>query len=235
MNFSMRRVNAIFQKDFKDVSRNSAVSISALMPLVLAAIYGRFGDLSIDLHYLVINMAMVVVGLFVQCSLIAEEKEKNTLRGLMLSPASTMEILGGKSLLSFLATIIVIIACAFFTGYRPENTFIILFAIILSSFFYIGLGTVLGLFAKSVMESSVLAMPFMVIFGIGGMFSSFADKYPLLKVLDYTPNAQLIEIAVAVENGGGFGDIWLSLGIITAWIIVVFGLAAFVFKKRKMD
>lgn len=107
MNISMRRVNAILQKDFKDISRNSAVSISALMPLILAFIYGRMGDITIEAHYMVINLTLVVVGSFLQCSLIAEEKEKNTLRGLMLSPASTLEILGGKSLLSFIATIIV--------------------------------------------------------------------------------------------------------------------------------
>ena len=43
MNFSMRRVNAIFQKDFKDISRNSAVSVTALMPLILAFVYGKDG------------------------------------------------------------------------------------------------------------------------------------------------------------------------------------------------
>lgn len=235
MNFSMRRVNAIFQKDFKDVSRNYAVSMSALMPLILAFIYGRFGDISIEAHYMVINLTFVVVGTFLQCCLIAEEKEKNTLRGLMLSPASTMEILSGKSLLSFISTIAIIVVSAYLTGYQPENTLVILFVILLSSFFYIGLGTVLGLFTKSVMEASVIAMPFMFIFGFSSMVIVFADKYPILKVLNYTPNEQLIKIAVAVENGGALGEIWFSVGIIALWVVGIFGLAAFVFTKRKMD
>lgn len=235
MNFSMRRVNAIFQKDFKDVSRNYAVSMSALMPLILAFIYGRFGDISIEAHYMVINLTFVVVGTFLQCCLIAEEKEKNTLRGLMLSPASTMEILSGKSLLSFISTIAIIVVSAYLTGYQPENTLVILFVILLSSFFYIGLGTVLGLFTKSVMEASVIAMPFMFIFGFSSMVIVFADKYPILKVLNYTPNEQLIKIAVAVENGGALGEIWFSVGIIALWVVGIFGLAAFVFTKRKRD
>ena len=46
---------------------------------------GKMGDdIAIEAHYMVINFTMVIVGSFVQCSLIAEEKEKNTLRGLML-------------------------------------------------------------------------------------------------------------------------------------------------------
>lgn len=235
MNISMRRVNAILQKDFKDISRNSAVSVSALMPLILAFIYGRMGDITIEAHYMVINLTLVVVGSFLQCSLIAEEKEKNTLRGLMLSPASTLEILGGKSLLSFIATMIVAGIGIYLTGYQPENFFIIVVAILLSTFFFIGLGTLLGLFSKSVMEASVIAMPFMFIFGFGTMLTMFADKYPILKVMDYTPNVQLVKIALKVESGNGLGEIWSHLGIIMIWVIGIFALTAIVFKKRKMD
>ena len=236
MNFSMGRANAIFQKDFKDISRNSAVSVSALMPLIIAFVMGKMGDdIAIDGHYMIINIAMVVVGTFVQCCLIAEEKEKNTLRGLMLSPASTLEILGGKSLLTLIATMVIVVIGAFFSGYRPEHILVIAIAILFSSFFFIGLGTLLGLLAKSVMEASVLIMPFMFIFGFGSMFTMFVDKYPILKVMDYTPNMQLMKIAVKVEGGVGFGEVWLNFGIIALWIIAVYVLAVVVFRKRKMD
>lgn len=235
MNFSMRRVNSIFQKDFKDVSRNGAVLVTVLMPLMLAFFYGRLGDISVEAHYLIINLAMVTVGSFVQCSLIAEEKEKNTLRGLMLSPASTLEILGGKSLLSFIATMIIVGISVYLTGYQPESFFVIVVAIILSSFFFIGLGTLLGLFSKSVMEASVISLPFMFIFGFGSMLTMFVDKYPILKVMNYLPNTQLVHIASKVESGTGLSELWLHFGIITLWVIAIYALCAFVFKKRKMD
>ncbi|MEK5037042.1 ABC transporter permease [Sporosarcina sp. FSL K6-3457] len=235
MTFSMKRVNAILQKDFKDISRNSAVSITALMPLILAFFFGKMGDVSLEVHYMVINFSMITVGSFVQCSLIAEEKEKNTLRGLMLSPASTVEILGGKSLLSLIATMIIVVIGAFFTGYQPEHIVVIAIAILFSSFFFIGLGTLLGLLAKSVMEASVIILPFMFVFGFGSMFTMFADKYPILKVIDYTPNMQLMDIAVKIESGVGLGGVWLNFGIIALWIIAVYALTVVVFKKRKMD
>lgn len=235
MNISLRRVNAILQKDIKDVSRNSAVSISALMPLILAFIYGRMGDISINEHYMVINLTLVTVGTFLQCSLIAEEKEKNTLRGLMLSPASTLEIIGGKSLLSLIATMILVAISIYLTGYQPDNLFVVLIAIILSSFFFIGLGTLLGLFSKSVMEASVIALPFMFIFGFGSILTMFADKYPIFKVAEYLPNTQLVELAAKVEAGSGLGGVWTNLGIIALWVAAIYVLTAFIYKKRKMD
>ena len=105
----------------------------------------------------------------------------------------------------------------------------------LSSFFFIGLGTLLGLLAKSVMEASVIILPFMLIFGFGSMFTMFADKYPILKVMDYTPNMQLMDIAVKVENGAGLVDLWSHFGIIAVWVVLIFILATVFFNKRMKD
>ena len=235
MTISWKRVNAIFQKDFKDFSRNMAVSIVIFLPLILAAVYGRMGLDSIQVHFLNINMTFAMVGTYVQCCLIAEEKEKNTLRGLMLSPASTLEILGGKSLLSFVLTIVVAFLCAFLSEYRPANIVIVAIAIIISAIFFIGLGTLLGLIAKSVMESSVIVLPVIVIFTMGSYVTVWAEKYPLLQVVEYLPNIQLIELATKIEEGAGFGAIFSNLAVMVVWVVVVYILTAIVYKKRMVD
>lgn len=121
MTFSWKRVNAIFVKDYKDFSRNMAVSIIIFFPPVLAALYSRMGTSSIESIYMIFNMGFAMVAAFVQSCLIAEEKEKNTLRGLMLSPATTTEILSGKSLLSFLLTLFSIVLSAIFLNIFPRT------------------------------------------------------------------------------------------------------------------
>lgn len=235
MTFSWKRVNAIFQKDFKDFSRNIAVSIVIFFPIILAAIYGRMGLDSIQAHFMNINMTFAMVGTYVQCCLIAEEKEKNTLRGLMLSPASTLEILGGKSLLSFVLTIVVAFFCAYLSEYRPANIAMVSAAIIISAIFFIGLGTLLGLIAKSVMESSVIVLPVIVIFTMGSYVTVWAEKYPVLQVAEYLPNIQLIDLATKVEQGAGLGDVFSNLAVIMIWAVVVYILTAVVYKKRMVD
>lgn len=49
-------------------------------------------------------MAYTMVGLFVQAIITAEEKEKQTLRVLMLSPATGAEVLIGKGVMTFTLT-----------------------------------------------------------------------------------------------------------------------------------
>ena len=232
---SLKRVNAIFQKDFKDFSRNYAVSIVIFIPILLGAIYGRMGVDSIETHFMLINMTFSMVAAFVQCCLIAEEKEKNTLRGLMLSPANTAEILGGKSLLTFLFTMIVVFFTAYLAEYKPANVAIIAVAVVLSSLFYIALGTLLGLYSKSVMEASVIVMPVIIVFSLGSFVTSFAEKYPILQVAIYLPNIQLVELATKVEAGAGFGDLFVELAIILGWVIAAGLLTVVIYRKRMVD
>jgi len=235
MTFSLKRALAIFHKDYKDLSKNMYVSFTAVIPLFMALLYGSQGELTIEMQYIVINMTLSLVAAFIQCSLIAEEKEKNTLRGLMLSPASTVEILAGKGMLTFLTTIFIIVISCFLIDYKPESLAVIAVAIALSTVFYIGLGTFLGLITRSVMEASVVIMPFFFLFTFGSYGAMLAERFPIFKAAEYMPNTQLVELAGAVQLGAGFADIWSHLFVIIIWIAAVFVLAYRIFKKRMMD
>jgi len=235
MNVSIKRMSAIFQKDFKDFSRNLAVSVVIFLPLFMAAIYSRMGVDSLASHYMIFNMTFALTATYVQCCLIAEEKEKNTLRGLMLSPASTADILSGKRLLSLVLTKLISFFSALLAEYQPANVGIIALAFVLSSFFYIAVGTLLGLWAKSVMESSVIVLPVLGIFSFGSFAVPLAEQYPILKVLVYFPNHQLFEIATKVELGTAFGAMWSHFAIILLWTLAAAALTVVIYRKQARD
>lgn len=235
MMFSMRRMNAIFQKDLKDLSKNMYVGTSLILPFMLAFFYRQMDIISIETHFLIINLAFVAVAFFVQSALIAEEKEKNTLRGLMLSPATLPEILTGKSLVSFLLTGVTIVLCMMIMGYEPMNPAIVTVAFIISMLFYLALGTLIGLLSRTVIEASVIMLPVMFIFGFGSLFEAMIEKYSMLSFTTYLPSFQLVELANEVEMGGGIADVWLNLAVILAWFIVAAIATVVVFKKREMD
>jgi ABC-2 type transport system permease protein len=149
------------------------------MPFLLAFFYRKMDIISIETHFLIINLTFVAVAFFIQCAIIAEEKEKNTLRGLMLSPATLPEILGGKSLVSFLLTFITIFLCIKILGYEPANPTLIIIAMFISAIFYLALGTLLGLLSRTVVEASVIMLPVMFIFGFGSLLEVLIEKYPI--------------------------------------------------------
>jgi ABC-2 type transport system permease protein len=235
MTLSWRRIYAIFQKDSKDLWRNYFVSSIILLPIIMAALYGYMGEATLDLHYMIINLTLASVTAFIQCAAIAEEKEKHTLRGLMLSPASISEILIGKSLVTVLLTVVTLIVCAFITGYEPANLALVAVALLISMVFYMAIGTILGLVSRTVIEASFIIMPVIFLFGFGSMLTMLIDKYPALSFVEYLPNLQLLEFAYQVEAGAGFGELWSYLAVITAWVVVGVVLSGFVYKKRELD
>ncbi|WP_268745951.1 ABC transporter permease [Exiguobacterium marinum] len=148
--------------------------------------------------------------------MIAEEKEKNMLRGLMLSSASTLDILFGKSALTFVTTLVLIAACAFIMGYSPANLFVVSLALIVSTFFYIGIGTILGLMTKTVMEASLIVMPAFFFFSFSPMWSVYEERFAIIGLLEYLPNIVLIDLAHQIEAGAGLASTWVELVILLA-------------------
>jgi ABC-2 type transport system permease protein len=231
----MKWALAIFQNDYKDLSRNLFVSSTLIMPLFFAVFYSQLGTEGIDITYFIINITFSLVATFVQCALIAEEKEKNTLRGLMLSPASTLDSLLGKSALTFMTTLILIAACAFIMGYSPANLLVISLALIVSTFFYIGTGTILGLMTKTVMEASLIVMPALFFFSFSPMLLAYEDRFSIIGLLEYLPNIVLIDLAHQIEGGAGLGSTWVELVILSAWALVVFVGSIVMYNRKQTD
>src|SRR5699024_4577386 len=150
MHISLRRVYALFQQDGEGMMNHSYLSTPLLMPRFLAAYYGQvYRELPLAAHLLAINPTGLILGAYGQRPLVAEQKEQETLRGIMLSAATIPEILGGKSLVTFIVTIITIVICSMLMRYEPTHLFSIAIAMIISVLFYIALGTLIGLLSKS--------------------------------------------------------------------------------------
>ncbi|MEB2282021.1 ABC transporter permease [Lysinibacillus xylanilyticus] len=235
MNISMSRIQAIFMKDYKEFSRNYAVSVMVFMPLVFAFLYNKSGSATITSYFFTINIAFSMVTTYVQCCLIAEEKEKNTLRSLMLSPASLGDILIGKSLFVFIITMVVVALTIFIAGYNPANLFILAIALILSTVFYIALGTLCGLFSKTIMEGSLITLPVVLIFTCGPLTLALSSASPIVKIAEWLPSSQLVLLAEALEGSYTTMDVIIPIASIIVWSLVTWIVAGFIYKKRMVD
>lgn len=226
MSTSIARIQAIFMKDYREFSRNYAVSVMMIMPIVMAFIYK---DMTIDViekMFFPTSIGLGMVTAFVQACLIAEEKERNTLRSLLLSPASLLDILTGKSLLVAVVSTFTLGLSYFIIDFMPSIYFIL--ALLLSIFFYAALGTICGLFAKSTMEATFTVLPAAIIFPFGPFVMSFAESFPIFELAKWLPSSQLFEIA----NGENLVSAFF---IIIAWTVVAWMVAVILCKKRMVD
>ncbi len=232
---NITRIQAIFMKDYKEFSRNYAVSTMVLLPLIMAIFYKQTGVDSLQGYFLPINLAFVAVTSFVQCCLIAEEKERNTLRSLMLSPASLFDILLGKSLLVFVISAITVLLSIYLVGYTPANWLIMSIALFLSAVFYIGLGTLFALFTKTILEASVAILPVMLIFSFGPFALVLSEQYPIIKIAEWLPSAQIVLLAESIEQVYTPADVLLPFATILVWSFITWAITIVLYKKRMVD
>ncbi len=228
----MNRVMAIAEKDFKEFMRNMMLLTMPILPIVMSLIFSKTplqgeGGKSLAILMIAICLGAVLTGTMM--TMIAEEKEKNTLRGLVNSPASMLDILIGKSLVVSFFTIItifislIIIDVSVLTNGKMIIGFILLFL------FFLFIGIAIGLAVKNVSETSVYYLPVLFLFAMVPTFSNMGfdkDNF-FVKLNSYSPTAQYDLLA---QNN----DI-KHIIIIGIWTLISFIITAFLFKKNSID
>ncbi|MED3724724.1 ABC transporter permease [Priestia filamentosa] len=234
MILSYKRIQAIFMKDWKDLMRNSYVLVTLALPLVFAVMYDRMGAGEVGALF-AINFAFVIAGAFIQSAMVAEEKEKNTLRGLLLSPASIIEVFIGKSLLSAFATILIIVGCILLSNYEIPSLGLFILLSLINIVTFIGIGTMLGLVSKTVMETSIIGMPILIVFGMASTIKAMIENETILNIIEYLPSEQFSAALIELSKGAELGDIIKNIAVLGAWAIVAVVATIITYKKRRFD
>ena len=235
MNMSMKRIQAIFIKDYKEFSRNYAISVMVLLPPFLAFFFNKMGVETIQDYFLPINTTLAMVTAFVQCCLMAEGKENNTLRSLTMSPASVADILIGKSSLVFSITAVTLALTVYLVGYEPANIIVLMLALAISTVFYIALGTICGLYTKTVMEATITVMPVVIVFLMGSLAPGFSDKFPILAVAEWLPSSQLSLLAEALQVAAPTKELIVPFVVMIVWTVLALVVTTVLYKKRMTD
>lgn len=236
MSFSLKRAGAIFVKDYKEFSRNYAISIMLIFPIIFALLFRGAGQLLPGAVGFVFNASFVILTCFAQACLIAEEKERNTLRSLMMTPATTMDVLIGKSSLVFVMSAVVLAISTYILGYEPASIWAFVAATILSIILYTAVGTICGLYSKTLLDASLSIIPVAIVF-TGGPYGGMllADDFPIFKVLEYTSTIQLVRLLDIRNAGFTMGDLLKPLLIILSWTVVLTIISVVLYQRRLKD
>lgn len=235
--FSMRRFRAMVTKEWKDGIRNPHILLNAGMPILLAVLFSQQEVEPGDRTFLAIPIliAISITGAFVQATMIAEEKEKNTLRSLMLSPASKLEVLAGKSATTTLFSLLVIAACIAISGLPDVPVLYLSLLIVLLLLIFLALGTIIGLFARTASESSIVGLPILLLFIFGPIFVPDLNLPALMTIISWLPSHQFVVAIAELTQGGGAGQIAGHLLNLVIWMIVAGALCLFIYGKRRFD
>ena len=192
------RTWVLLRKDAADMVKNPNMLIMLLLPVLFSWIYTFIGAETGEhltpaaVLTLATLMTLALVPLSLLSTAIAEEKEKNTLRTLMLTGVTAGEFLTSKALATELS-IAVVSTAAFFVAGAPVTALApYLAASLLGALpLLLLLGAVIGIASRDQMSTGIAAAPLALLmmlpamFGAaGGVIGFIARLMPTTAVLD---------------------------------------------------
>lgn len=176
----MRHILAILWKQLKDTIKNKTVLIQFLMfPLITLIMENTINIQDMPEHFFANLFAIMYVGmapLTSISSIIAEEKEKNTLRVLQMSNVKSVEYLIGNAIYILLACMIGSLVIGLAGGYTGYNLLIFMLIMLVGHIISILVGATIGILSKNQMMATSITVPIMMIFSFLPMLSMFNDS-----------------------------------------------------------
>lgn len=185
-----KKILAVFQKQMKDTIKNKGVFIQFIMfPLLVIIMENSINMEDMPNHFFVPLFATMYIGmapLTVMASILAEEKEKNTLRVLLMSNVKPSEYLIGVG--SYILFICMIGAGVFaITGqYKGEKLLEFLGIMLVGILISMLIGAAIGVWSKNAMSATSLSVPVMMIFAFLPMISMFNDTVKKISRLTWS-------------------------------------------------
>lgn len=234
----MKNMKAIFMKQIIDTLKNKTVFIQFLMFPVMAVIMEkaiRIEDMP-D-HFFAKLFAVMFVGmapLTCMSAIISEEKEKNTLRALMMSNVKPWQYLISIGTYIFLMCMAGTAVFAVLGEYHGKELIIFLFSMISGIILSELIGAVIGIYGRNQMASTSVTLPVMMILSFVPMLSMFNETIKKFARIIYSQ--QISDLI----NGLGVSEVPFEVSsenmiVIAANFMIGIILFALVFKKKGLE
>lgn len=225
-------IKAIFTNEGKDFIKNmERIVLFLIYPIVAIVMTEAINVDGVQPRFFVATFATMhaLFSPIVACStMVAEEKEKKTLRELMLANVSTTEYLVSVGSFVLLCTMITAIPFVLIGNYSVAEGIGVLVAIFVGSLVSVLLGMSLGIIAKNTVSVNGYAMPVAMILAFGPMLASFNPS--IRKVTQFLYGQRISEWIQDTKNVDVAGIL-----VVLVNAVVILGIFCIAFQKSRQD
>lgn len=228
----MRNVLVIIKKQLKDTLKNKTVLIQFIMfPLMTLVMENAISlpdmpELFFTKLFSVMYMGMAP--LTSAAAIISEEKEKNTLRVLMMANVKPWEYLLGVG--TYVWILCMAGAGIMATGLPASDIPFYLGVMAAGFVISIALGACIGIFSSNQMTATSLFVPVMLVFSFSPMLAMFNDKIEKVARIFYTQQLRVLMNQMSFE-----GIKPESILILTVNAVLAIALFFVAFKRKGLE
>jgi len=231
----VRIILGIFEKQIKDLLKNLQVLILFFVYPVVALIMtsAMSGQLDFGPATFFVSIFATMHSIFspivATISIISEEKEKNTLRALIMSNVKPLDYLISIGGFVFITTMLSGLIFLFAGDFTSEAILKLLLSMSIGTICSIILGLSIGAFSKNMAAANAIAVPVGMVFAFLPMLATFNKK--IADVSRFTYGYQISKLISSDSLKLAFAD-WM---VILANLIVFIIMFIIVFKRNKLE
>ena len=192
----MNGISTVFLKQVKETLKNKAILIQfVLFPLLAAIMENSIRINEMPEHFFAKLFAVMFVGmapLTCMSSVIAEEKEKNTLRVLMMSNVKPVQYLLGIGSYIWIMCMAGAAVFAILGEYKGADIARFMLVMAVGIVISILVGAVIGIFSKNQMSATSVTVPVMMIFSFLPMLSMFNETIGKIAKVTYSQQISIL-------------------------------------------
>jgi ABC-2 type transport system permease protein len=240
MRTSLRKTTALLIKDLRDAFKNPTILFCCLLPVLFVFAQNEMargrGDAATTIAFLLpdaLCLSAGTIGAMAALYSVAEEKEKHTLRTLMLANVRAGQIFLSKGLVTLLLITAVNALCFLVLGGEPLQALPLVLVGALGAMPVILISLVLGLAGRDQMTAGIFSIPILLI-ALAPMLGQYGDG--IASVARLSPTGGMVELCGLLLRGQLFGtDAIVPLAVTAAWIALGFVVYASLFKRLIRD
>lgn len=237
---NMRIVKTLIKKDFKNCIANKSVLLSLAIPIGFCVLYNYiFQEMLETSSPFVLQLCAILaisgVPITILPVMIAEEKEKYTLRSLMLAQVGGMEFLAGKVTVCMGLTLCDAILVYLLAGVQTKYFGVYVVLILISSLGLTFLGAVMGLVAKDQTSAGTMGTPLLIAVMVPPIFSELGGMLEKIAVIMPTTSFQTILFSVMDGNSVFERANLTAAAVCIVWIVAGFAVFHVFYKRRGID
>ena len=228
----MHNILVIIKKQLKDTLKNKTILIQfILFPVMTIIMENAISLEGMPEHFFTKLFAVMYIGmapLVSTASVIAEEKEKNTLRVLMMADIRPWQYLTGIGI--YIWTVCMIGAAVMSVGLPAADRPFFLLVMGAGLVISIMAGACVGVASRNQMMATSTVMPVMIVLSFAPMLSMFNENIRKVSKVVYTQQLRLLFDGMSFDDMTGTGAAVL---IISAAICVI--LFFLIYRKKGLE
>ena len=230
----MKNIKAVFMKQILDTIKNKTVFLQFLMfPVIVIIMENAVKLEEMPKHFFVKMFAVMFVSmapLTCMSAIISEEKEKNTLRALMMSNVKPWQYITSVGAYIFIMCMIGTAVFAVLGEYSGAELARFILSMISGIILSEMIGAAIGIFSRNQMAATSLTLPIMMVFSFVPMLSMFNESIKKFAGIIYSQ--QISDLI----NGIGSSEVSAkSIIVIAVNFIIGIVLFALAYKKRGVE